>query len=83
MTKEDLNQMCREYQQVLSMSESEVFTMYEESKSECIASFEAEIDFWENYFDIDIKGINTKKQDYGNREKNPVKRVDETELATR
>jgi len=50
MTKEDLNQMCREYQQVLSMSEAEVFAMYEESKSECIASFEAEIDFWENYF---------------------------------
>ena len=50
MTKEDLNQMCREYQQVLSMSETEVFAMYEESKSECIASYEAEIDFWENYF---------------------------------
>lgn len=50
MTKEDLNQMCREYQQVLSMSESEVQAMYEESKSECIASFEAEIDYWENYF---------------------------------
>lgn len=50
MTKEDLNQMCREYQQVLTMSEEEVFAMYEESKSECIASFEAEIDFWENYF---------------------------------
>lgn len=50
MTKEDLNQMCREYQQVLVMSEEEVFAMYEESKSECIASFEAEIDFWENYY---------------------------------
>ena len=50
MTKEDLNQMCREYQQVLSMSETEVFAMYEESKAECIASFEAEIDYWENYF---------------------------------
>lgn len=25
MTKEDLNQMCREYQQVLVMSEEEVF----------------------------------------------------------
>ena len=25
MTKEDLNQMCREYQQVLVMSEAEVF----------------------------------------------------------
>ena len=49
MTKEDLNQMCREYQQVLVMSEAEVFAMYEESKAECIASFEAEIDFWENY----------------------------------
>ena len=42
MTKEDLNQMCREYQQVLSMNE--------ESKAECIASFEAEIDYWEDYF---------------------------------
>lgn len=50
MTKEELNQMCREYQTVLSMSESEVFATYEESKSECIFSFEAEIDFWENYF---------------------------------
>lgn len=50
MTKEDLNQMCREYQQVLSMNESEVQAMYEESKAECIASFEAEIDYWENYF---------------------------------
>lgn len=42
MTKEDLNQMCQEYQRV--------FAMYEESKSECIASFEAEIDYWDNYF---------------------------------
>ena len=50
MTKETLNQMCREYQQVLVMSEAEVFAMYEESKSECIASFEAEIDYWEDYF---------------------------------
>lgn len=50
MTKEVLNQMCSEYQQVLVMSEEEVFAMYEESKSECIASFEAEIDFWENYY---------------------------------
>lgn len=50
MTKEDLNQMCREYQQVLVMSEEEVFAMYEESKAECVASFEAEIDYWENYF---------------------------------
>lgn len=47
MTKEDLNQMCREYQQVLSMSEAEVFAMYEESKAEYVASFEAEIDYWE------------------------------------
>ena len=45
MTKEDLNQMCREYQQVLSMNELEVQAMYEESKAECIASFEAEIDY--------------------------------------
>ncbi|NDV82224.1 1-aminocyclopropane-1-carboxylate synthase [Bacteroides sp. 51] len=50
MTKEVLNQMCEEYQRVLSMNEEEVFTMYEESKSECIASFEAEIDYWENHF---------------------------------
>ena len=28
------------------MSETEVFTMYEESKAECIASYEAEIDYW-------------------------------------
>lgn len=48
MTKENLNQMCREYQQVLSMSEAEVFALYEESKTECIVSFEVEIDFWEN-----------------------------------
>lgn len=51
MTREDLNQMCREYQQVLSMSEEQVFAMYEESKSECIASFEVEIDYLENYFE--------------------------------
>lgn len=50
MTKEDLNQMCREYQQVLSMSEEKVFAMYEESKVECIASFETEIEYWENYY---------------------------------
>jgi|GEM_PF-850324 len=49
MTKEDLNQMYREYQQILVMSEEEVFAMYEENKSKCIASFEVEIDFWENY----------------------------------
>ncbi|MCI1648781.1 MAG: 1-aminocyclopropane-1-carboxylate synthase [Bacteroides sp.] len=48
MTRAELNQMCREYQQVLVMSETEVFTKYEESKAECIASFEVEIDFWEN-----------------------------------
>ena len=47
MTKEELNEMCREYQAVLSMSETEVFAMYEESKAECVAPFEAEIDFWE------------------------------------
>lgn len=47
MSKEELNQMCREYQQVLVMSEAEVFAMYEESKSECISSFKIEIDFWE------------------------------------
>lgn len=50
MTREELNQMCKEYQQVLVISEEEVFAMYEESKAECIASYEAEIDFWENYF---------------------------------
>ena len=50
MTREDLNQMSREYQQVLSMSEAEVFAMYEESKVECISSFEAEINYWEDYF---------------------------------
>ena len=49
MTREDLNQMCREYKQVLTMSEEEVFAMYEESKAECVASFETEIDFCENY----------------------------------
>ena len=47
MTKGELNQMCREHQQVLVMREAEVFAMYEESKAECVASFEAEIDFWE------------------------------------
>ena len=47
MTKEELNKMCIEYQQVLEMSEEEVFAMYEESKADCVASFEAEIDFWE------------------------------------
>lgn len=47
MTKEDLNQMCREYQAVLLMSEEEVFAIYEEGKTEFVASYEAEIDFWE------------------------------------
>ena len=47
MTKEVLNQMCREYQQVLSMIESDVFAMFEEIKAECVASFESEIDYWE------------------------------------
>lgn len=47
MTKEELNKMCEEYQRVLKMSEAEVFAIYEESKAECMSSFEAEIDFWE------------------------------------
>lgn len=47
MTKTELNQMCREYQAVLSMSETEVLAVYEESKAECVVSFEAEIDYWE------------------------------------
>ncbi len=47
MTKTELNQMCREYQAVLSMSETEVLAVYEESKAECVTSFEAEIDYWE------------------------------------
>ena len=38
MTREDLNQMCREYQAVLLMSETEVFAMYEESKAECMCN---------------------------------------------
>ena len=50
MTKEDLKRICREYKSVLLMSETEVFAMYEESKAECMASYEAEIDYWENYF---------------------------------
>lgn len=50
MTKERLNQMCEEYQIVLSMNEEQVFAMYEESKVETVASFEAEIDYWENKF---------------------------------
>ena len=39
--------MRRESQHVVVISEAEVFAMYEESKAECVASFEAEIDFWE------------------------------------
>lgn len=50
MNKELLNQMCKEYEQVLSMTEGEVLSKYEEDKASCIASFEAEIDYWENYF---------------------------------
>ncbi len=50
MTKEELNRMCDEYQNVLLMSEEEVFAMYEETKAECVASFEAEIDFWEKKY---------------------------------
>lgn len=47
MTKEVLNKMCEEYQRVLKMNEAEVFAVYEESKAECMASFEAEIDYLE------------------------------------
>lgn len=47
--KEELNKMCREYQAVLSMTEEEVFVKYEESKADCIASFEAEIDSLEEF----------------------------------
>ena len=50
MTKEVLNQMCEEYQSVLLMSEEEIQERYEESRKECIAPFESEIDYWENYF---------------------------------
>lgn len=49
MTKEELNKMCEEYQRVLKMSEAEVLAIYEESKAECMASFEVEIDFWEKF----------------------------------
>ena len=65
MTKEDLNQMCREYQQVLSMSEAEVFAMYEESKAECVASFEAEIDYWEKIKSMSAGIINLSTIDIG------------------
>lgn len=47
MTKEELNQLCGEYQQMLRMSEEEIFARYEETKSECAGSFETEIDYWE------------------------------------
>lgn len=50
MNKELLNQMCKEYEQVLSMTEVEVLAKYEEDKASCIASFEAEIDYWENIY---------------------------------
>lgn len=50
MTKERLNQMCEEYQRVLLMNEEQIFETYEESKIETIASFEAEIDYWENKY---------------------------------
>ena len=44
--KEFYNQLCREYQQVLTMSESEVQERYEESKAQCMAAYEVEIDCW-------------------------------------
>ena len=50
MTREDLNRMCREYQQVLLMTEVVVLERYEETKRECLSSFEEEIDFWEKYY---------------------------------
>lgn len=45
--KEFLNRMCAEYQSVILMSEVEVLEKYEETKEECLASFEEEIDYWE------------------------------------
>ena len=42
----ELTQMMREYQEVLSMSESEVIASYEDCKADVVASFEAEIDYW-------------------------------------
>lgn len=44
--KEFYNQLCNEYQQVLTMSEAEVQEQYEESKAKCIAAYECEIDYW-------------------------------------
>lgn len=45
-TKEFYNQLCYEYQQVLTMSEAEVQERYEEYKSQCMAAYECEIDYW-------------------------------------
>ena len=44
--KDTYNKLCREYQEVLAMSEEEVQRVHEETKAECNAAYEHEIDYW-------------------------------------
>lgn len=51
MSREELNQLCREYQQVLLMSEEEACEFCNaDSKADAIQGYEEEIDFWEKRF---------------------------------
>lgn len=59
--KEFYNKLCSEYQAVLLMSEDEVYDKYEESKADCIAAYEQEIDFWYSH----IYGRNEDAEDDG------------------
>lgn len=69
MTKEELNQICREYQQVLAMNEEEVFALYEESEAECMAFFEAEIDFLEKIGLVSQQSLSCKLKTTNKRNK--------------
>ena len=46
--KKYLTELISEYQEVQSMSEEQVMREYDAPKSEIIADYEKEIDWWEN-----------------------------------
>lgn len=55
MAKEELNQMCREYQEVLVMSEEEILAKYEESNQSVSLLSRLKLTFGKIISDIDIK----------------------------
>lgn len=51
MSRDFLNQLCREYQQVLLMGEEEACEFCNtNSKAEAIQAYEEEIDYWERLY---------------------------------